>query len=335
MTRLLVYSATGAYRHASIPEGVQAVQELGTGDGFEVDTTEDRTAFTAANLRRYTVVVFMNTSGAVLDDGGRAALEGFVAAGGGYVGVHLAAGTEYDWPYYGRLVGARFDQHPKVQEATFVVTDRTHPATAHLPPVWTRVDELYNYRTNPRSDVRVLMTLDESTYEGGTMGADHPVTWCHRRLGGPAFYTGAGHTPESYAEPGFRNLLLGGLRYAAGTVRVDDRPETGYVPVDGPSGNGDADGWAGEWSGGLKFAWRHDPAEPRGPVEVRLGGRVVPVPDEQANRPGEWNTTELTVDGGRLVGYLNGERVLDLERDGWHGEVSLSGGYLRQIRRRT
>lgn len=327
MTRLLVYSATGAYRHASITAGVEAVRELGTGDGFEVDATEDRSAFTGANLGRYKAVVFMNTSGAVLDDGGRAALRAFVAAGGGYVGVHLAAGTEYDWSWYGRLVGARFDQHPKVQEATFAVTDRTHPATGHLPPRWTRVDELYNYRTNPRADVRVLMTLDESTYQGGTMGSDHPVTWCHRRLGGPAFYTGTGHTPEGYAEPGFRGLLLGGVRYAAGTVRFDDRPESGYVPVDGALG--DADGWAGEWAGGLKFGWRD------GPVEVRLGGRVLPVPVESANPDGEWNTTEVAVDGGRLVGYLNGERVLDLERDGWHGEVSVSGGYLRQLRRRA
>jgi type 1 glutamine amidotransferase len=329
MTRLLVYSATLGYRHASIPDGLMAVHELGTGDGFDVDATEDGSAFTPANLRRYAAVVFLNTSGAVLDDGGRAALAAFVAAGGGYVGVHLAAGTEYEWPYYGRLVGARFDQHPAVQEATFAVEDRTHPATAHLPPRWTRLDELYNYRTNPRPDVRVLMTLDESTYSGGTMGADHPVTWCHRHLGGPAFYTGAGHTPESYREPGFRRLLLGGLRYAAGTVRFDDRPEAGYAPVAGPD---EVDGWAGPWGGGLKFAWRGAGGRP----EVRLGEREVPLDGaEAANPEGEWNTTELSVEGARLVGYLNGEKVLDLERDGWSGEVSVSGAALRRVLRRA
>jgi type 1 glutamine amidotransferase len=330
MTRLLVYSATRGYRHASIPDGVAAVHELGTADGFEVDATEDGSAFTPANLGRYAAVVFMNTSGDVLDDAGRAALTAFVAAGGGYVGVHLASGTEYDWPYYGRLVGARFDQHPAVQEATFVVEDRTHPATGHLPSRWTRVDELYNYRANPRADVRVLMTLDESSYSGGTMGADHPITWCHRYLGGPAFYTGAGHTPESYAEPEFRQLLLGGLRYAAGTVRVDDRPEVGFVPVGGPE---DVDGWAGQWSGGVKFGWcSPDGRRP----EVRLGGREVPLDgadlDGAVNPPGEWNTTELAVDGGRLVGYLNGEKVLDLDSDGWHGELSVTDAALRRIR---
>jgi type 1 glutamine amidotransferase len=329
MTRLLVFSATGGYRHASVPEGVQAVHELGAGDGLDVDATEDSPAFTPANLRRYAAVVFMNTSGAVLDAAGREALTEFVAAGGGYVGVHLASGTEYDWPYYGRLVGARFDAHPAVQEATFVVEDRTHPATGHLPARWTRIDELYNFRANPRPEVRVLMTLDESTYTGGTMGTDHPVTWCHRRLGGPAFYTGAGHTAESYGEPEFRRLLLGGLRYAAGTVRVDDRPEAGFAPVDGPD---EVDGWAGPWLGGLKFGWRSTGTPP----EVRLGGRGVPLHDDRpANAAGEWNTTELSVEGGRLVGYLNGEKVLDLDRDGWGGEVTVSGVALRRILQRA
>jgi len=329
MTRLLVFSATGGYRHASIPAGVDAVHELGAADGFTVDATEDASAFTPANLSRYAAVVFMNTSGDVLDNPGRAALTSFVAAGGGYVGVHLASGTECGWPGYGKLVGARFDEHPQVQEATFVVEDRTHPATCHLPARWTRVDELYNFRANPRGEVRVLMTLDESTYSGGTMGADHPITWCHRRLGGPAFYTAAGHTPESYAESGFLRLLLGGLRYAAGTVRWDDRPEAGLAAVHGPD---EVDGWAGEWSGGVKFAWR------RG-ATVRLGGREVPLDgaarDIAGNPHGDWNTTEVADEGGRLVGYLNGVQILDLDSSGWGGEVTVSGGVLRRILRRT
>jgi hypothetical protein len=161
------------------------------------------------------------------------------------------------------------------------------------------------------------------------MGADHPITWCHRRLGGPAFYTGAGHTPESYAESGFLRLLLGGLRYAAGTVRWDDRPEAGLAAVPGPE---DVDGWAGEWSGGVKFAWRQE-------ATVRLGGREVPLDgtcrNVAGNAHGDWNTTELADEGGRLVGYLNGMQVLDLDSSGWGGEVTLSGGVLRRILRRT
>jgi type 1 glutamine amidotransferase len=214
--QVLVFSRTAGYRHESIPAGIQAIRELGAEHGFEVDATEDPAAFTGADLARYAVVVFLSTTGDVLTDGGRAAFESYIRAGGGYVGVHSAASTEYGWPFYGELLGAWFDAHPRVQQATFVVEDGSHPATAGLPQRWVRIDELYNYRTNPRARVRVLMALDESSYTGGTMGADHPVAWCHDNLGGRAFHTGAGHTIESYAEPGFRSLLLGAVRYAAG-----------------------------------------------------------------------------------------------------------------------
>jgi type 1 glutamine amidotransferase len=346
MSRLLVYSATGAYRHASIPAGVAAVHELGAADGFGVDATEDPVAFTPGNLGRYAAVIFMNTSGDVLDDAGRAALAGYVTAGGGYVGVHLASGTERGWPFYGDLVGARFTRHPAVQQAVFEVTDRTHPATAHLPARWTHTDEMYEFDRLPHPDVRMLMSVDESSYSGGEMGARHPITWCHRRLGGRAFYTATGHTPECYRQPAFRDLLRGGIRYAVGTVRVDDRPEVGYVPA----GDDDVSSWtAPELVGAVKFGWPSvGPAGPAGLASppgstrpagdvrpaVRLGDREV-VLDGPVNPAGEWNTTELSVDGERLVGYLNGEKVLDLARDGWKGELSVTGGPLRGIRRRV
>ena len=106
------------------------------------------------------------------------AFENYIRAGGGYVGVHAASDTEYDWPWYGDLVGAYFASHPANQNATVRIEDPTHPSTAGLPVAWTRIDEWYNYRTNPRSQVHVLATLDESTYSGGSMGGDHPIAWC-------------------------------------------------------------------------------------------------------------------------------------------------------------
>jgi len=212
--RVLVFTRTTAYRHASIPTGVAALRELGAAHGFAVDATEETDAFTPAGLAPYGALVLLSTSGEILDPAGKAALESYVRGGGGFVGIHGAAATEYDWPFYGRLVGAWFDKHPQVQRATVRVEDRAHPATAHLDPVWVRTDEWYNFRTNPRPHVRVLATVDESSYTGGTMGADHPIAWCHRVDAGRAFYTAGGHTDESYAEPGFRAHLLGGIAYA-------------------------------------------------------------------------------------------------------------------------
>jgi type 1 glutamine amidotransferase len=211
--RLLVHTRTTGYRHASIPAGAAALAELAEGAGLRAEHTEDPGAFRARSLRDCAAVVFLSTSGEVLDPEGREALTGFVASGGGYLGVHGASTTEYDWPYYGELVGARFDGHPEIQPAVVTVEDADHPATAHLPARWEWTDECYGFRANPRGAVRVLAGVDESTYRGGGMGADHPLVWCHERCGGRALYTALGHAAESYAEPAFREHLRGALRW--------------------------------------------------------------------------------------------------------------------------
>ncbi|HET6532672.1 MAG TPA: ThuA domain-containing protein [Actinoplanes sp.] len=237
---VLVFSKTAGFRHDSIPAGVQAVRDLGAANGFTVTATEDAAAFTTANLAGYEAVVFLSTTGDVLSASQQTAFESYVRGGGGYVGVHAAADTEYDWPFYGNLVGAYFASHPAIQPATVVVEDRAHAATAHLPQRWNRTDEWYNYRTNVRSTAHVLATLDETTYSGGGMGADHPIAWCRPFEGGRSFYTGGGHTSESYADPAFRTHLLGGIRWAAGQANADCRPETGYTALY----NGSTAGWA-------------------------------------------------------------------------------------------
>ncbi|MGH3385206.1 MAG: ThuA domain-containing protein [Nocardioidaceae bacterium] len=219
----LVFSKTAEFRHDSIPAGIAAIQQLGVDHNFGVDTTEDAAAFTDENLANYDVVIWLSTTGDVLNDTQQAAFERYIAAGGGYAGVHAAADTEYDWPWYGDLVGAYFDSHPANQDATVKVSDRAHPSTDHLSADWARFDEWYNYRTNPRGNVHVLAELDESTYDAGagTMGADHPITWCQDYQGGRSWYTGGGHTIESYSEPDFIEHLLGGIQTAAGTVDAD------------------------------------------------------------------------------------------------------------------
>ncbi|MEV1010688.1 ThuA domain-containing protein [Streptomyces sp. NPDC049881] len=212
---IVVYSRTTGYRHESIPAGVTAFSELAAGRGIDVIATEDPDVL-AARIPGSAAVVFLSTSGAVLTGAGRDALRAHLAGGGGFVGVHAASTTEYDWPWYGDdLVGAVFDGHPPVQEGTVAVADRDHPATAHLPGRWEVTDEWYDFKASPSGRVRVLASADESTYSGGRMGADHPLVWCHENAGGRSFYTALGHRAESYAEPVFRQHLLGGLLWAA------------------------------------------------------------------------------------------------------------------------
>nr|WP_216853655.1 ThuA domain-containing protein [Phytoactinopolyspora halotolerans] len=219
----LVFSKTAGFRHGSIEEGVAAIEQLGVDHDFEVTATEDASAFTDENLAQYDVVVWLSTTGDVLNEEQQGAFERYIQSGGGYAGIHSASDTEYDWPWYGELVGAYFDSHPANQDATVKVEDTVHPSTAHLDPVWERYDEWYNYQSNPRGDVHVLASLDESSYDagGGAMGSDHPIAWCHDYDGGRAWYTGMGHTEESFAEPEFLEHILGGIETAAGVTDAD------------------------------------------------------------------------------------------------------------------
>lgn len=216
--RVLVFSKTKGWVHGSIPAGMAAIQKMGAENGFAVDTTKDASYFTDEKLKHYRAVIFCNTTGDVLNPEQQAAFERYIQAGGGYVGIHAAADTEYEWPWYARLMGAHFASHPSnpnVREAIIDVVDKSHPSTENLPDQWQRTDEWYNYRSF-YSGINVLASLDENTYGGGTHGAEHPIAWYHAFDGGRAFYTGGGHTDESYSEPLFLNHLLAGITYAMG-----------------------------------------------------------------------------------------------------------------------
>jgi type 1 glutamine amidotransferase len=214
-TRVLVFSRTKGFRHASIPDGIAAIRTLGAARGFVVEATEDPQQFNDENLKRFNAVVFMSTTGDVLDSTQQAAFQCYIRGDGGYVGVHSATDTEYDWPWYGQLVGAYFKRHPAIQDARVDVRDRSFIATKCLPAVWNRRDEWYDFRLEPPADAKILLTLDEKSYQGGPMGPFHPLSWYHRFDGWRAFYTELGHTSESYADPLYLEHLLGGILWAA------------------------------------------------------------------------------------------------------------------------
>ncbi|HJL14718.1 MAG TPA: ThuA domain-containing protein [Sandaracinaceae bacterium LLY-WYZ-13_1] len=218
---VLLFTRTEDFRHASIPTAVEAL-EARADEGFAFTHTEDPAIFTDEDLADFDVVVFLHTTGDVLDDEHQAAFERWVRAGGGYVGVHAAADTEYDWPWYGRLVGAYFRNHPVLPlEATVTTEDLCHASTDHLEDTFEFEDEWYNFDRNPRRDHHVLMTVDEDDFtlpntDGGpNMGGDHPIAWLKEFEGGRSFYTSLGHRPETWSNPLFMEHLLDGLRWAA------------------------------------------------------------------------------------------------------------------------
>lgn len=210
--RLLIFTKTTGYRHESIAAGVNAVCDLSRELGVDAEATEDAAHFEPQRLAQYGAVVWLSTSGNVLDAAQRRAFEAFVRSGGGYLGIHGASATEDEWPWYGELVGARFTRHPELQPARLIVEDRAHPATAHLQREWLRSDEWYEFDCNPRSRVRVLVSVDESSYHGGAMG-DHPLVWCQRVGSGRSFYTALGHDAAHYREPALRRHIGGALAW--------------------------------------------------------------------------------------------------------------------------
>lgn len=219
--KVLVFSKTAGFRHTSIEIGVEAIRKLGQQHHFEVDHTEDSTWFTPAQLSNYAAVVFLSTTGNILGQQEQLAFRNYIQAGGGFVGIHAATDTEYDWPWYGAMVGGYFKSHPKIQKAKLQVVDHQHPATAHLKEdLWEREDEWYNFR-DLNDQAKVLLKIDESSYEGGENGSSHPMSWYHEYDGGKAFYTALGHTEASFEEENFLQHILGGLQWAMAKTKIN------------------------------------------------------------------------------------------------------------------
>jgi len=231
--KVLVISKTVGFRHSCIPNGIAAIQKLGLENGYLVDTTSNGELFNDEDLAAYASVIFLNTTMDVLNRYEEIAFERYIQAGGGFVGVHAAADTEYGWAWYGDLVGAYFQSHPATQEANFIIKDKSFPATSFFQDsVWTRVDELYNfYNMNP--DVKVILAVDENSYEGGENGDYHPMAWYHEFDGGRAFYTALGHTEESYEEELYLKHLSAGIDYAmGGNKKLNYNKATSQYPPD-------------------------------------------------------------------------------------------------------
>lgn len=216
--RVLVFSKTEGFRHASIEAGKKAFEKMAAEKGFSVDFTEDAKQFTNASLKQYNAVVFLNTTGDVLNNEQQEEFERYIQAGGGYLGIHSATDCEYEWPWYGRLAGAYFLDHPNpdnVQKGKFYVVQKDNFATKGMPDEFERSDEFYSFK-NINPAINVLVKIDESSYRGGKNGKDHPMSWYHEFDGGRAFYTAMGHTDATFSEPLFLNHVWAGLNYVMG-----------------------------------------------------------------------------------------------------------------------
>ncbi|MDO6692779.1 ThuA domain-containing protein [Aliiglaciecola sp. 3_MG-2023] len=220
---VLVFTKTAGFHHTSVNQAISALKKMSEKHHFSMDWQEDANVFNQKNLAQYDVVMFLLTTGDILNSTQQQAFEQFIESGKGFVGVHSASDTEYDWPWYGQLVGRQFVIHPLIQTAELSVIDRSFPGTEKLPDVSLWTDEWYQYGPELSSNLNYILSIDESTYapeadwgqvKGKGMGEFHPVAWYQEIHGGRAFYTGLGHLPAVYENTAFLEHLFGGMYWA-------------------------------------------------------------------------------------------------------------------------
>ena len=211
LPKVAVFSKTVKYRHESIEAGIKSITELGKANHFNVVATEDSEVL-ISSLNQYDAVIFLSTSGDIFTYSQQEKFKSYIENGGGFIGIHGATATEADWPWYVKMIGASFLDHPKLQNAKINVADHDHPSTSFLKNEWVRYDEWYNFiKINPKN--KVLLNLDENSYEGGKHGKDHPIAWYQKFDNRKMFYTALGHTEESFQDKTYLQHMLGGILY--------------------------------------------------------------------------------------------------------------------------
>ncbi len=229
--KVLVFSKTLGYRHASIEDGKAMFLRLGNQNSFKVDTTENADYIVEDSLKNYDAIVFLSNTGEILNYAQQSALKRYVESGGGIMGIHGASGAEYSWPWYGKLMGARFESHPEeLQTGEIIIIDKNDPITEGLPNLWSFKEEWYNF-DSISPDIKVLATVNESSYQGGKHGDNHPISWKQEFDGGRSFYTALGHRPEAYRDSLFVRHIMGGLNYAIGVNEPLDYSRATTLPA--------------------------------------------------------------------------------------------------------
>jgi len=221
--RILVFTKNGkGYVHDNIAASVEAIRKLCAENKIAMDVTADSSAFTDDNLKKYKALVFSNTNNELFDnDEQKAALQRYIHAGGGFVGIHSACGSERQWPWFWSLLGGKFVRHPKLQPFVINVRDRQHPSTAHLGETWQWTDEFY-FLDHLEPGLHVLLSADRAQLDdankaqsaGEQIDGQSPLAWCHEFEGGRAWYSALGHKIEYYSDPQFTRHILGGILWA-------------------------------------------------------------------------------------------------------------------------
>ncbi|MFP5039504.1 ThuA domain-containing protein [Parasediminibacterium sp. JCM 36343] len=212
--KILACTKTNGFRHKAMPAATAALTAMAKENNWEITFTEDSLAFSNYKaLKKYNAILFVFATGKIFGEAEEQAFQKYMEKGGAFVSIHTGTDVEKNWPWYMGMVGAAFKNHPKQQNATYLVVDSTHPSTKYLPREWQHFDEIYNFAAPLPANFHVLMEVKESSYSGGTMGK-HPIAWYGQVKKARVFQTALGHTDECYTDKYFLQHLLGGIKWA-------------------------------------------------------------------------------------------------------------------------
>jgi type 1 glutamine amidotransferase len=221
--KALVITTTRGWHHESLHAGFIALQQMAARNYFDLKLFEDNNSFTDEKLQDIQVIIFLNTTGNVFDSAQQKVMERFIQSGRGYVGIHSASDTEYDWEWYTKLVGRMFVIHPAIQTAKLQVLDKSFPGLKDLDGLQ-MTEEYYQFTPEKISGLHYILGVDETTYnpkadwkrvKGDGMGEMHPLAWYHEYDGGRSFYTALGHVPSTFSNQAFLDHLYAGIFWAA------------------------------------------------------------------------------------------------------------------------
>lgn len=216
---VLYFTYSAGFKHEVIPESEQILSKIGEDSGrFHVTVSHDPAVIDAKQLAKYDAIVFYTTGELPIDARQKRDLLAFVNGGKGFVGIHSASDTFYQWPEYGRMVGGYFNEHPWNEDVTVKVEDQNHPATRGLGASFVIADEIYQFKDWSRADVHVLLSLDTASVDLNhpkvhRTDGDFALAWTRRQGKGRVFYSALGHKPEVWRDPRFQGFLLGGLEW--------------------------------------------------------------------------------------------------------------------------
>jgi len=221
---VLLFTKTNGWHHKAINQGVTAINQLAEQHHFGLEWHEDASRINDENLKKFDAIIFLLTTGDILNEEQQKAMERFIQSGKGFVGIHSAADTEYDWAWYKKLVGRNFKIHPAIQTARISVLQPEFPGLEFLPKSFLWTDEWYEFGEEHSQNLSYILSVDEKSFspkadwgkvKGQGMGAFHPIAWYQQFDGGRSFYTGLGHVGSSYQQPLLQAHLYGGIYWAA------------------------------------------------------------------------------------------------------------------------